>query len=137
MLGRLQVVQQLLSALLPTLRFSHTASVFPTGEIPEVFPSSMFLSSHNYSVADPSVLLPGSSFPGTVFFSAANFAPFVEGPGIVPVAPKLIYELSLSLERLGLFRSSLISSSSGLPNSAKKLTISFFRRKLLQFTRSL
>ena len=50
----------------------------------------------NYPVAGPGSVLPGSIAPGYVFssgasaFTAANFPPFVVGPGIPPVAPKIV-----------------------------------------------
>ena len=50
----------------------------------------------NYPVAGPGSVLPGSFAPGYGFspgasaFPAANFPPFVVGPGIPPVAPKIV-----------------------------------------------
>ena len=74
----------------------HSAS-FPPGQTQQVIipdTPSLFLS--NYPVAGPGSVLPGSLAPGYVFssgasaFPAANFPPFVVGPGIPPVAPKIV-----------------------------------------------
>ena len=72
----------------------HSAS-FPPGQTQQVIiPPSLFPS--NYPVSSPGSVLPGSSAPGYVFssgasaFPAANFPPFVVGPGIPSVAPKIV-----------------------------------------------
>ena len=51
---------------------------------------------NNYPVAGPGSVLPGSNAPSYMFpsgaatFPASNFPPFVVGPGIPPVAPKIV-----------------------------------------------
>ena len=63
----------------------------------QVLPGTPFLFTNNYPVAGPSGLTPGSCFPGHFFSSpgssslpAGIFSLFVVGPGIPPVAPKLV-----------------------------------------------
>ena len=74
----------------------HSAS-FPPGQTQQVIiPGTPSLFPSNYPVAGPVSVLPKSSAPGYVFsssasaFPAANFPPFVVGPGIPPVAPKIV-----------------------------------------------
>ena len=74
----------------------HSAS-FPPGQTQQVIiPGTPSLFPSNYPVAGPGSVLPGSFAPGYGFspgasaFPAANFPPFVVGPGIPPVAPKIV-----------------------------------------------
>ena len=74
----------------------HSAS-FPPGQTQQVIiPGTPSLFPSNYPVAGIGSVLPGSFAPGYGFspgasaFPAANFPPFVVGPGIPPVAPKIV-----------------------------------------------
>ena len=74
----------------------HSAS-FPPGQTQQVIiPGTPSLFPNNYPVVGPGSVFPGSIAPGYVFssgasaFPAANFPPFVEGPDIPPVAPKIV-----------------------------------------------